>query len=659
MGLQRRLSIANPYDLRLRHPELGERGMMLVPSREGKLIMVESKGYENVSPSDYNVRNPLGERSTRFRGLIMGMGQPVQTDENSQRYDHALGVDLSCGWGYKALAKSGPLTIGSGPIRQITEATLGGTRYLVVLSGTKVYVASAATIDDVGDFTLSRDFAGDGVEPSWSTLHAATGITTRFYVAMLGSGKTWCWDGTDATTTWAVCTDAKMAGPAITSRWGGTLQQLVVGGVDYAVHIPVGDPKTTASFLTINVGGPNLRVTWLTTVEDVLLIFKEIGVWGEGVITSVRGFTGGAANSLDPLLGGSPDGDHGRNAVAWQRALWVNSSGSWLKITPRRDDLALVESVGTERLVENTSEVRGPAYASAPHQTWHHYMGVYNQSTGDSYLCKYGAWLNPEQAHDPQSQYIPVIHGALDQFEGRKITAMFTSTKGSGSTPPHERLYVGMDNGDLYAYDLPRFGPYAPSDPESVYRNSGYVLLSRHSLGARTAFRGVTISGPDLDHDRPIKIFYVLDDGTERELVGDFTETGQRLDFPEELVGRSFQLKLVFEGAGSETPLFDELLLHEQLRPDSVEEIRFVVNASPIVVNRRGDRCLTTGRELRDWLLEVAHTGQDVSLATDDPAPRVASLAGLSVVLEASDQRGPASYQLAVTAVKFKDEELP
>lgn len=343
--------------------------------------------------------------------------------------------------------------------------------------------------------------------------------------------------------------------------------------------------------------------------------------------------------------------DNGRTARRWLNAIYTPFGTGWYRINPDGS----IESVGTERLVENTSPIKGSVTAQVGWSSWHQFFAVYDGST--SYLMKYGAWTSPEVAGGANSQLVPVIHGALESW-AKKATAFDISTRGEPTGNP--RQYIGFGDGYLTYAVLPNSTPYAPGDPNCRFRASGYTVLPNHTMDFQAdtkLYQDLTAYGPVLDLHRRVTAQFKLEDSTGwRDLEGVITENGELLPFPEGTSGTWVELLIGLERDAADatlTPVIEGTALHEQLRPAFIEQIDLVAKTGPRLVLNNGHPTRVSGDTLLRQLRDLIAYSDSITATLPDGSRHTVAVTTVTDRLLPGSARAAQQHLVNLTLTKF------
>ncbi len=262
------------------------------------------------------------------------------------------------------------------------------------------------------------------------------------------------------------------------------------------------DPSVPTNWAgEITIGSADTSITWLRQNHNGLFIFKSNGVYTVGV--------DGEDQELYPGLRTSPSPDNGKNAAVWLDSLWAPFRDGFYRIEP---DGSLA-AVGTEQLLDNASEVRGKIVGFVGHNTWFGYLPLYNAHLNNTYLMKYGSWV--EEDADGQRRDVlrqkAVYHGALKKWAGKRAT----SVEILSFTADNDRLYVGFADGTIEFCVLPSNGPNPVGDTACDFTlDDAEVYIPAHHAGFQAdtkELHGFSIFGPDIEPSNWAEVYYATD----------------------------------------------------------------------------------------------------------------------------------------------------
>ncbi len=563
-------------------------GVRLKPLSEQGGILVGRKleTLDRTAPTEwsYSAQSPYGERTSLFRLPVLGMGQRSQQTPTDRAYSYALNVDASiAGWLMLGPACPTVTPASTGSVSRFIEALHAGSRVLFAAAGRYLLRRQG---DTGSDWVVSKDFgAGRSVIDAVRFKHAGASPVDALYVT-LDNGEFWRYDGS----TWsqgAGLTRYRLAvwGDELWAFDGSLLKKVTddpFTAGNWAGSYTIGDGSSTVNTLAVHFGQ--------------LYIVKE-----NGKVYTLS--ADGIDTDLFPGLQASPSADYGRGAVSWGNHLWLPLGQGFCRLSG--GGTAELETVGPEKLLANQSEVQGQVVAFAGHSTWFGYAGVYNAVNGNSYLLKYGTWLNADA--DGAYQFAPVWHGAIVAWSAKQITALAVSTLPG----PNPRLYAGFSDGSLGWMVLPRSSPNPLLDTNCRYQTSGTIYFPLHDMGFppdTKSFRGLSVIGPTLNVGQTATARYRTDPTQGYTDLGQsFTVSGQRINLPATTYGKQFDLGLVLETtADTATPVVELVALHEAVRPS----LRLIYDLTVLAGSRlglhNGARSVLTGEQLRAHLRATA-----------------------------------------------------
>lgn len=556
----------------------GWHGLMLKPTQAGLLTGRLAEFLGDVSPTsyEYGAARPDEETTFVFGRLVGGMGEQIQSSATSRRYRYADGVDCSIG----GMPRLGPLwapatfpaVLGSDPtVRQFVvgpgaDDGLIGTpvpRALYCLRGRGVYRLEAGT------WVLSKDFLGSDA-PLQAVVFQGTAGPARLLVTTK-LGALWGYDGTNP---WQ-----QAAFAAGEDAWHCAVvgNECYIGAAN-TVRVATADPLATGSFGgAIAVGHAGTRITYLAALADTLFVLKSDGIYTLNA--------DGSDNDLFPELRPQQTGPggfvpelvpvgyavNGLNATAWRDALYFPYGDAYYRVSAG----GTLEGIGPERLVENTSPVRGVAVTGGGHADWFLYLGTWSATTGVSFLWKYGTWMpDPSPSAPSAYRFADVWHGALATWT-KQITRLDVVHLDGEAT-----LWVGFVDGSVESTALPTRTPDPALDARCRFRSPGHLYWPLHDavFGAdRKAFHGMTALGPVLTVGQYARQHWRVDPAAAYAVLApDFTQNGQRVEFPDLTTGAArdaatgLQLDtrtVLVTTDPAATPVLEGIALHEAVRP--------------------------------------------------------------------------------------------
>lgn len=667
-----------PYDLYIE-----DTGLTLKPKTDGQFIGRESKPL-SAQPAtfEYGSNSPFLEATYPLKHLVLGMGQMIQPVGTPRRYRYALNMDLSINgrwiqgpyFHFQDVNVGG--SIGDREIRGFVRGNHGGFDTLFCLAGTLVRrrVNDLNTVGswvDVGFTGTAGEYWQQAIQ--WSYPGATGAASDRIYFTSSNHNLAY-YDGT----TFSIMSHvdgvpASSQGPDVgKARWiesigNGTAGSELWVGYDNYVTKCEGDPLSVDSWAApIRVGDELSPITWLKQNKNVLYIFKTKGIFTLSVA--------GTAQELYPAFRTIPDSKNGRNAAVWLDELYVPFRESFFKI---QSDASL-KVIGTEQLLDNDTEVRGTIVASAGHNTWQNYEILYNELNGNSYLLKYGSWMEiPDTRYESVRistavlQLADVHHGALAVFAGKRATCMQIIPFSGAS----DRLYIGFSDGTIAWCFLPRHSPNPLADPNCEFTtDTGYVYWPVHHAGFaadQKLYRGWSIFGPKLTPQNYATIDYRLSNSGSWATLQDqalnplgdavFSTPNRRVDLPagSNLTGKSIEVRTVIHSTNpddhSSSVEIDGCAIHELVRPAFIEEFTFTVQAKNFAPKRNGTVDRRSAAEIRERLLSVAgRVGTTlVTLPTADTQEIVFNDYAESLI-STENRWGAGEWEITMKGIQYK-----
>lgn len=681
----------------------------------------------------YGSTSPLLERTYPLRNLTYGMGQRIQEDGDPHRYYYAINLDPSINgrWIKGPLFNAQTVDRDGRAIGPMAVAPYSGTDTLFVAAGERLYrrVSDGAdfgsgtstgsntgtTLNHTGAGWIVNRWAGYAVSITAGTgagqsrtvsSNTATALTVssawtvtpdatsqyqigpfalvsiatgtinqlaRFkfkgasardaLIWTTSSGRVYDLD-TSGTTVYTY--NPASEGPPISAQYIVVLvDELWVGGNGQLQKCEA-DPRTRANWAgVITVDGVNVvaageasaPITWLQVIHNELFIFKTDGIYTIG--------TDGFSQALYTGIGVTPSSSNGKNAASWLDALWVPMRDGFVKITPD----GTLDPIGTEQLLDNGSEVQGQIVAFAGHNTWFGYVVLYNARNSNSYLLKYGSWIEDENANGKGVLHqASVYHGALKRWSGKQAT----TTTIAPMTGANDRQYVGFANGTVEYQVLPQNGPNPIADANCRFTlDDGEMYWPVHHANFQAdnkAYRGFSVFGPSggMDVSNWAEIYYRLDPSApwtpvtrvSTDLIATpFTRIGQRIDLQADanVAGRQIEIKTLLKNATtSTTPILDGCAVHEQIRPAFVLLWTFSALAHNYVVRRDGLASPRRSDAIRQRLLDAAAQVGAVRLVLPDESIQYATVVDYKEDPLPPGKRHGMEWDVALTAIQYK-----
>lgn len=416
------------------------------PERRGRKMIQEKVQPINVQPDswDYGSQSPFVERTATFNDWSLGGGQRQQGDGPIKRYSHGIDADASI----QGQVTKGPELVSVTPtaggagfsIAGFEEHTVAGTKRLCALAGTKLLVRTADTA--AGWEAAFTHAVALKKARRWKPTGA--GAIEGLFIAT-ASGAYIRYAG-------AVLAEAPVSLPVNAQSLEVSNENLWVSDGSTMRKVTA-DPTVLANYTAvIQVGNTTETITNLVLANNVMYAFRPDGIFGLNA--------DGTSRDLYPGLHFNRDTRAGVGAAVLGGVIYANVSKSLISIEGASGAL---DSVGPDRLVENTSEVQGEVMCSTFHRNWGLYSLLYNSANGNTYLCKYGSWLNPDESNRANWQFAQVWHLGLRKVTGRQATACYV-TEITGQP----RLYIGYADGTIDYAILPKNTPNPLSD--TAYR---------------------------------------------------------------------------------------------------------------------------------------------------------------------------------------------
>jgi hypothetical protein len=682
---------------------LNGQGVRLREGIIGKRILPMEKFQ--ATGQEYGTDDLYLERSYVFRRAYAGMGDASQQSNGSPpRYFYA-----SNAWHVGAFRGQGPrfhpvVPVGgaAGEHAGFVEAEGGtaGVTVLFALAGR--YVRRVTGLTDATQ-ALSLDL-GAGVAVETATRWTAAGIAGGDGLfltdsrAHLWRHKLGTWTDLTGTAAAPACRFVCSTGVELWRAEGN------------AVSKCEGDPGTAASWTAdIPVGDADIPISGLGQLWGQLFVFKQDGtVW-----TLQGGADVGRARNVAPGLAVTAGVANGRRPAFWDGALYFAVASGFWRLTSTGAGVT-VDRVGPERLVDNTSPVRGPVTAFCGYDAYGAYGAVHNASEDAAFLLGYGTWVPTEEASPDAGafRFAPAWEGSMLDLAGRRITALAVSQleavvgapDPANPNQPTDRgnplLFLGFADGTYGYCLLPRDGanPWSPAahlGPSDFTDQTSFTRWPRHTLmapGDTKAFLSFAATGPVLDGARAVRPEFRIDPVGEASpwysLAVPLTESGQRVLFPDDSWGRVLDVREVYatlapaptgaaaltdrvaprgSAAGRSTdldrvpgPVVATLTLREQVRPAFRLEYAGTILAHWKVARRDGGSSRLTPVQTRNLVVAAAQDpGHTFLTLSDETVGRFAMIQYQEGLPPdgAFRRRGPA-WDIAISAVQYRTQSV-
>ncbi len=460
------------------------------PTKGGPAPMTATKPPDlaQQSPNElgYDAQNPIISSTQSYDNLSGGFGQEIQIKSHDNRYHYALNVDWSGGTfgvlGPRLFEQTWP-SQGETPTDVSDFFELDGILY--ALNG---HWAQGRSDDTPTGWYGAIDFGAGVATHAKSFFASFAGGDNLAYIGMGDTDFMWKWDGLNATKHASL----KAQDFALTSQefWRAVLPNDME---KVAIDADPWDANNWTIDGTYLVGNKQYPIQRLATaISDTVLALKTDGIYTLN--------NDGDTVDLYPYLHFAPDDLNGAYGD-WLNDIYLTyGSGAYqIKPTPVLGSTNLhlpINQIGPERVIDNTSEVKGRITAYAGHDSFCLYAGLYNTDTGDSYLLKFGQWIEG----DGVPQRAEVWHGSITAaFKNKRITAMHVTTVGAIAN--HKRLYLGFSDSTVQWFTLPctpnpcNCDAYLFSLAEGTLRLPWAHLMFRNDI---KVLRDVTVAGMNL-----------------------------------------------------------------------------------------------------------------------------------------------------------------
>src|SRR5262252_8931812 len=547
-------------------------GLMLIPAQDGLLVGKKQQMLDTVVPSVQEYGSAPVYRERTFAGRFSGgYGERVQSSFSDPRYYWGEDVQISGGLAGKGplLHPIAPTTAAGGQVWRILDGydTASLTLTQFVLAGTKVY--KRADDSNAGQ-TVDHDF-GAQVQDGVVYQGGFSGAARNLYVTLATGAM---WERTPAGT-WTVCTlPASFLAYRLevvgTELWAADTVNSVVRKV-------TSDPKVAANWSgPILIGDPSVKISALRQTASVLVIFKE-----DGTLFTLN--SDGTCNDLFPGIASTPNSDNGLRAAAWLDALWFRGGSGFYRLDMPG---AVLTPTGPGKLLDNGSPIQGEPRTFCGWGAYRAYLGLWNPLTTTTYLLTYGNWEAHVTPQGTSYTFDDQFDGSQAHWTNRKMTAMAIS-----GASGNDRLYCGFDDGGWDWLKLVQ-NPLALGSGAEFQLGPCNIIFPLHHAMFQADIKhwlGFSVFGPVMRPGDEATLSYRImasasGPGTDPSgnwlPLGEFTENGQRIDTPPNLVGNGLQLKVALSNTTTaDTPVIETVAFHERVVPAFKRDLQFTVDA--------------------------------------------------------------------------------
>lgn len=628
-----------PFDM-----EVDDTPIQLVPDDAGELLATKANTLDNVVPNTYDLSSyPLhAERTLNMRRFRLGMGLPRQEAGHPKRYSHGLFVDTSIDG-----------MVGKGPHFHQQDGVAGqeGRTSVLGLDGGTLkefgafgrYVYKRNT-DLAAGWVLSKDFGAGRTVTDLARFKNRGGTVVDAVYAALDNGELWQYTGA----AWGACT--LPAGFLPNYLEVGDEDLFAIGGND--LRSATADPTVAGNWSgPVFVGDASAAATGLAALAGTIVAFKEDGPY------SVSGLAGTLeVAALMPELRHQRAATNGRTAKAFRDALWFRHGDTLWKMHYEGGE-AVFTTVGLSVLMDHDAEVRGTPVAFAGHQNWFGYFAVVSGT--NSYLCKWGTWLNPDESDETRYQFLEVPHGALYKWSGKVVSNMWVSNV-AGPTA-NERLYVQFVDGTVEYCLLPKGtpNPYASGSGCEFTVTNGQIYFAEVHCDFQTenkSWRGVTILAPEIDASNTARHFYRTSGSAAYvEMESQFNINAQRAFFPDNLGSKTLQQYAQLEnGSTATSPLVEGWYLHYSVVPITILEYAGAADARHYRARHDGVTDVRSPDVIRQAMLAAVGAIGATPCVMPDGSSRTLNFYDYGEVLPSKWRRFGREWLVPFKAVEFR-----
>ena len=619
-------------------------GFMLLTNEQGLLVARKQQMLDQVVPSEQEYGSAPVYRERTWTGRPTGgYGERVQSSYGDHRYYWGMDVQVHGGLFGKGPRLHPTVASGStGAVWQFIDApNASGALVQFILSGTKVF----RRVDDTdANQVLDRDFAPGQVPSAVVFQGGYAGATANLYVAANGP----MWERTPSGT-WTACTlpatfDVERLEVIAGELWAADCGRCVIRKV-------TADPKVAANWSgPIFVGDPSVRISQIKQNGNQLFIFKE-----NGTIFSLN--SDGSVNDLFPGLKSTPiNFDNGFRVASWLNALWFTSGNSFYRMTAD----AQLEPTGPGKMLDNASPVRGILRNFCGWGGYRAYATLHNPETGTTYLVRYGNW----EARATEAGTSWTMDDQWDGAEAHwgKVGSALAVSGASGQ----ERLYIGFSDGTWDWLKLVQNPLAAGSGAEFTLGPSELIFPLHHAMFQADLkhWLGFSIFGPVIRVGDEATLYFRLmasagappmDPTGDWLLLGEFTNNGQRIPAPSNLVGNALQLKIALSNENVlSTPVIEIVAIHERVVPAFKRDLSMSIDARGFSTRMDGAVARYEADKAHQVLMNVAASPGSWAMELPDETINEIAVFGYQERLLPMQAGGGRGWAVDVQATQFR-----
>lgn len=621
----------------------GQPVMLGRPNNRASTPVISKKPQDlsGVVPQEYGetARSPLIERPITYADLSLGMGLKVQDGGGDRRYAYALNADLSVS--ASAAWCKGPAITTLTPAT--TDSTNGVSKFFEI-GGNLYALAGRYCLYRSSDssWPVSKDFGSGKAAVDVEVFNSNGTGTIYAFVAMGDAEKLYYFSGATTTTVWTQhATLYARAFAKLGSEFYRAHDTNLLAKVDTDAD-PTDDANWTADN-AFRIGDRTSGVVRLAkTADGSLIVFKTDGVY---TLTEA-----GQDVELYPNLRLATDNDNGKATGVFLNDLYVNYLEGFYRLV-RNGDALDIEAIGPERLQQNDSVVKGRITAFAGHANFHAYAGLYNPDTGNSYLMKFGSYVNDQVG---RATRVDAWHGSISAaYASKKITALYKSKVGAATG--HYRLYMGFSDGTIGWFTLPCVANPAACTSYTFSTADGEVYLPTFHGGFRSEkknLRSFSIAGTRLSSTNYAQMHYQEDPDLAYTSFGtDFDTTPSEIaSFATGVFGSLIDLKIILKSSSSAScPLVTSATLYYQVRPPLFEIYEFDVLTENGLVRHDGSPLRQAANAIRETLRANASSASTITVVFPDESEKEMTVIDHSERLAWNDRTR--SWQAAIHVV--------